>query len=737
MLPTTPQSPAQSNTSMPHGYNMTPEAERKLAPPLLLQYWNVIQRWRWIILLIVIGALVSGLVLTLIATPKYTAKARIEISREQKNVTKVDSIEPESAGRDLEFYATQGELLEARSVAERVARALHLSGDDTFFAANGVAPNRLAPQDRAGALLSTAARERRSNLAVDLLLAHVTVARVRGSSLFDVAYTSNSPALSARVANMWTTQFIQDSMDRRYASTADARKFLEDHLADLRAKLEESDRAAVNYAAQKNIVALNSTKSADGKSSTDQTLVATDLGALNEALAKATTDRIAAESHARQAGGRDSSTEAINNPTIASLRQKRAEVGAEYAKLLVQYEPGYPAARALNEQMRTLDAAIAREEGRVASTQSSAYREALQRENELKARVAALKGQLGTQQRDSIQYNIFQRDADTNRQLYDSLLQRYKEIDVAGVGANNIAIVDPALVPTGPSSPNLPRNLALAVLAGLAIAGVVVIALDQIDEGVREPGQVNRLLQIPLLGSVPDVESEVARDSLNDPKSQISEAYLSVRSNLAFSTDHGVPTSFIITSTRPGEGKSTTSLALAMVLARTGKKVALVDADMRSPSLHKFLGIPNLRGLSSYLSGDDAWQQLLVPTPNNGPFLMPSGIMPPSAAELLSSDRLRTLVKAMRQQFDHIVIDTPPVLGLADAPLLAGAVEGCIYVIEAEGVAVRGVKAALGRLESTHSRILGAIVTKIKRRQSGYGYGYGYGYSYDYGNEDR
>jgi polysaccharide biosynthesis transport protein len=560
--------------------------------------------------------------------------------------------------------------------------------------------------------------------------------------LVDVSYSSASPVLSAQIADTWAQQFIASSMDRRFASTADARSFLEGRLADLRARLEQSERELVEYASSKSIVTLSRSTGADGKTTTERTLIAADLEVLNAALADATADRISAESRART--GADKET--ISDPLIASgatsqLRQKRAEVAAEYAKMMVQFEPGYPAARALAEQLRVLDSSIAREEsrligretGRSSNARMGDYRSAVQRERELSAKVEDLKRRLDLQQKNSIQYNIYQREADTNRQLYDALLQRYKEIGVAGVGTNNIAIVDAAKVPTGPSSPNLALNMALALLAGLGLAGLATFALDQIDEGLREPSQVNRLLQVPLLGSVPDVESEDSLSMLRDAKSVLSEAYLSIRSNLAFSTDHGVPRAFMVTSTRPAEGKSTTSLALATVLSRTGKKVLLVDADMRSPSMHSYIGANNKTGLSNFLAGDNDWRQLVAPTVLTSLSFLPAGPMPPSAAELLSSDRMLMLIRQLLEEFDHIVVDSPPILGLADAPLLSRAVEGCVFVVEAEGVAVRGIKASLGRLQSVHAHVFGVVLTKLKQRQSGYGYGYGY--SYGYGNE--
>ena len=271
---------------------------------------------------------------------------------------------------------------------------------------------------------------------------------------------------------------------------------------------------------------------------------------------------------------------------------------------MVQFEPGYPAARALEVQINELGSAIEREEARVRGSAQTDYRAALAREEELRGKVAGLTQKLNAQERDRIQYNIYQNEVDTNRELYDGLLQRYKEIGVAGVAANNISLVDPAQIPGGPSSPNLPLNLIVALFGGLAFAGAVIFALEQFEEGIRDPAQVAQLTGLPLLGVIPSATSDDnVLEEMRDPKSDVAEAYLTVRSNLALATSSGIPRTLMVTSTRPAEGKSTSGLAIASVLARTSRRVLMVDADMRSPSAHAFLERDNAEGFSSALSG--------------------------------------------------------------------------------------------------------------------------------------
>jgi len=713
---------------IPAGMPVAPEAERReFLPPILKQYWAAVQRRKLSILIIVAAALAAGVILTLLMPQEYTASAQLEISREQKQVTNVEGLEAQAAGQSLEFYATQYELLGARPVVERVVRDLQLARNDEFFEAHGVKIEDLESGN------GESGRNARQELAVDLLLDNVSIEPVRTSRLVNIAYTSRSPDMSARIANGWGAAFIAVSMDRQFASTADARKFLEERLATLRERLEQSERQAVNYATNQGIVSLDQIRDSDGRTLGNRTLTGANLDALNAALNEAIADRVQAE--AALSGSGANSREALTSATLASLRQQREVAASEAARMAVQFEEGYAALQALRQQIASLDSAIQRENSRISQSRRDAYQQAAQSEAALRSRVDTLRGALSTQDRANIQYNIYQRDADTNRQLYDALLQRYKEIGVAGtVGISNITIVEAAEAPTSPSSPNLLLNLLLAGLAGLLIAGSVTVALEQIDEGIRIPGEVVSKLGVPLLGTSPDVDKDL-REQLNDTKSVLYEAYFSVRSNLAFTTSHGFPRSLQVTSTRAAEGKSSTSFALSTILARLGKQVVLVDADMRSPTVHGVLNIPNEAGLSNYLAGEENWRGLVRSTAQPNLLAMTAGPIPPSAAELLSGDRLNDLVRLLLEHFDHVIVDSPPVLGLTDAPIIGRAVEGSVLVVEANGPAVRTVRSSIERLLMVGGHIFGVVLTKVQQHADGYGYGYGYGQGFEYGGD--
>lgn len=702
-------------------------------PPLrrLLGY---ILRWRWVLAGGVAAGALFGLILTLLMTPQYAATARLEISRETARVVDIASVERDTSIGDQEFYQTQYGLLQTKVLAERVARDLGLVDDPSFF--NMFGRDDVFAADRKQ-LMTPANRAKRTEIAGEILLDHVGVAPVRGSRLVDVRAVTPDPMLSYRIAQTWAQDFIESNLERRFDASSSARRFLERRLAQLRERLEMSERQAVGYAANQGIINLPSAANQEtGGSGGERSLLTDDLTALNAALAVATAERIQAQSRLAEARRPDASEEALENQAIGVLRQKRAEAAAEYAKLMVQFEPNYPQAKALASQLQALDAAIAQEEARVRTALRQAYSSAVGRERALMARVGALKNNLTDLRQRSIQYNIYQRDADTNRELYNALLQRYKEIGVAGgIEKNNVAIVDAAKVPDRPASPKLLINLILSMLAGGVIGAAVAAVLEQIDEGIADPAEIERKLGLPLLGTVPRVKSEAPLEALKDPRSELVESYLALQANLELSTAHGTPRSLAVISTRPREGKSTTTIALAQSLTRARRKVVLVDCDLRSPSIHSAFDIRNEEGVSNFLAGADNLDKALHETEHQGLWIMTAGPQPPNAADLLTGERLSLLIEQLQDRFDHVIVDSPPMIGLADAPLVAAAVESVVYAVEARSIQAGTVRVALDRLTNARVNVLGAVLTKFEARRGvlGYGYDYGYGYSYGYG----
>lgn len=697
--------------------------------PLIRQYLRIATRWRYVIMGLMAACLLLGLIITLLMTPQYRATSQIEISREANQVTNFQGVEREAGAADQEFYQTQYSLLQSRSLSERVAMQLRLIDDQAFFERFGVAgsePDLTLTNGRYPA----SGRASRQRIAGEILLEHLRIEPIRLSRLVEISFTSPDAVFSARVANAWAENFIQTNLERKVQATSYGRNLLQRELAQAKERLDESQRQLVGYASNQRIINLPGPANANGTTS-ERSIVADELAALNNSLSEATADRIQAEARYKEAGSAGSSAEALRNQAINMLRQRRAELMADYERLMVQFEPEYPQARALKSQIDQIERSISREESRVSGSIQADYRQAQERENALRARVENLKSNFLDLRRRSIQYNIYQQEVDTNRALYDGLLQRFKEIGVAGgVGVNNISVVDPADTPQRPSSPRLALNLAIALIAGLALGSALAFALEQIDEAISDPMELERRLGLPLLGSVPKVDGITPKDALLDRKSDMVDAYLAIQTNLAFSTEHGIPRSLAVTSTRPAEGKSTTALAISTMLARAHKKVILVDGDMRSPSVHHLGGVNHDHGLSTFLAGQDAISPLIFEMEDLGFSAMSAGPIPPNAAELLTGSRLPLLIARLLETYDHVVIDSPPVMGLADAPLIASRVEGIIYAVESHGIRSSLVKTAIGRLLSANARIFGGVLTKFEARKAQYGYAYEYGYGY-------
>lgn len=706
-----------------------PSVRESEAVPIIRQYLNIAKRWRLVIAASLIGFLALGIIVTLLMTPKYTAASTIEISRESDRVTNFQGVEREASIADQEFYQTQYGLLSSRTLSENVAKELRLVDKPEFFAMFDQFSDDPALKLSNGRY-SGDSRARRQMLAGEILIDNLVVSPARLSRLVEIRFTSPDADFSATVANAWAQQFIETNLDRKSEATAYGREVLQRQLAEYKARLDESQRQLVAYASQEQIINLP----AQGSGSSgvgDRSIVSDDLSALNTALNESIAARIEAEARYRQAGGAGASAEALRNTAISNLRQRRAELMADYERLLVQFEPEYPTAIQIKTQIDQLDSSISREENRVAASYQSEYRQALQRENSLRQRVAGLKDDYLSLRRRSIQYNIFQQEVDTNRALYDGLLQRFKEIGVAaGVGVNNVAIVDRAFAPRKPSSPNIILNLFASAVLGLFLGAVLALALEQLDDAIEDPENFRKRIGLPLLGTIPLLKGEDPQVSLADRKSEMFDAYLSVQTNLSFATQDGIPRALAVTSTRPSEGKSTTSLALAATLVRSGRSVILIDGDMRSPSVHHWGQVDRDRGLSNFLSGDDNLDGSTFEIPQLGVTAMSAGPLPPNAAELLSGRRLTALVERLAADYDHVIIDAPPVLGLADAPLIASQVDGIVYCVEAHNIKSSLVTASLGRLDVADIRLLGCVLTKFEPSKAHHGYGYEYSYSY-------
>ena len=506
----------------------------------IAEIWRTIMKWRLLIAGVILSCVLAAIILSLLVTPIYRAESTIEINKETMEVIKGAELQPVPMN-DQEYLNTQVALLKSRSLAERVARSLNLPNNPAFASPD-------APQ---------AARERSAAGAVRNA---VKVDTTGESRIVKLVVDSSDPSLAANIANSYADNFINSNLERRYEANSYARNFLQNRIAAVRAKLEQSEKALVNYAQQQGIVSLTTGGSANGGGG-ETSLEAESARSLNEALSAARADRIAAEQRYRQSAGAQATSDVITNPTVMALNQQRAQLEAEYQEKLGVFKPEFPAMVQLRNRIDSLSSEISRQSSRVSGATSNNlradYAAAAARESALAARVGALKNSLLDLRQRSINYTILQREVDTNRSLYDALLQRFKEVGVAGgVGETLVSVVDRAEVPTAPFKPNLPLNILLGLAVGIVLGFGAAFAIEFIDDTIKTPDDLSDRLGITPLGVIPMAPKGTKVTELLDvSRSEIAEAYHSVRTALQFATDHGIPRTMVITSARAAEGK--------------------------------------------------------------------------------------------------------------------------------------------------------------------------------------
>ena len=681
---------------------------------------RILHHWRWLVLGGVALGLAAAILITLLMTPIYRAKVTLEANPPTVTVSDEQAKQMEaSTVNSYDFVATQVGLVSSKSVAQRTVQELNLANNP-----------EVVPQD-----LDASTRLR---VATATITEGLKVEPPQEGQLIKFTYDSSSPQLAAMIANGVADSFINTALQRRYEASAYARNFLERQIAKTRGDLERSERSLVAYAQAQGIISVSGgddkSGGGDGNSLQGESLMT-----LNRALSEATARRVAAEGAYRQARATGATSEVTQS--TQQLRQQRATLQAEYQQKRTFMKPEHPEMQSLSAQISELDRQIARESAQMSSGRANTlladYRAAVSAERALQARVAQLKGAVLNLRGRSIQYNILQREVDTNRSLYDALLQRYKEIGVAGgVGVAPVSIVDRAEIPSAPYKPNLLMNLLFGLGAGLLVGIAAAIGLELINDTIKTREDVRKKLALPCLGAVPKTaQRDTFVEDLKNPTSMVSEAYSAIVAALRFSTESGTPKVLLVTSTQSGEGKSSTALALAQNFARREKSVLLIDSDLRKPA---FKAASDKVGLSKLLTADEPVRDHVVETQHSKLWLLPSGPVPPNPADLLSTGRIRKIIAEASEQFDLVVIDGPPTIGLADSPLLAAAAGNVLFVVESGKTRTRAAIEALNRLDATGTHILGATLTKATDSGGGYGYNrYGYGYGYGYGKVDK
>ena len=659
-----------------------------------------------------IGGVLLAVIATMMTTPLYRAPVILEVNAPKVEVLNAEQSRTVESAPTYEMVATQIGLLSSRTLAERVAQDLNLASNPAVVDQSGDPASRL-------------------RAATNVVAGGLRIEEPDDGHLIKFSYISANPDVAALVANGIAEGFIKSSLQRRYDASNYARNFLQQQIAKARGDLEQSERSLVAYAQAQGIINTGSGDSASAPSDANS-LQGESLIALNKALAEATARRVMAEGNYRQAQLAGSGAAATGS--TSGMRSSRAALEAEYQEKRTLMKPDHPDMVALKSRIDEIDRQIAAEQSRVAGGQTNTllaeYRAATAAEGALKARVNQLRGSVLDLRGRSIQYTILQREVDTNRSLYDALLQSFKEVGVTGgVGQSPVSIVDRAEVPQGPYTPNLLFNLLVGLGLGLAAGIALALALEFINDVIKSREDVRQKLGMACLGVVPKRRGTTSVvEDLQDGGSAISEAYSAILAALRFSTENGAPRALLVTSSMAAEGKSSTAFALAQNYARRGESVLLIDSDLRRPV---FKAHSNRQGLTKLLTNDEPLRGHLFDTQYENLWLLPCGPTPPNPADLLSTPRFAAVLREALSQFDRVVIDGPPVLGLADSPLLAAVVENVVMVIESGRTRTRSAREAIGQLKSAGAHILGVTLTKSSEEASHYGYRL-----YSYGNKE-
>lgn len=687
----------------------------------------VVWRNRYLALSLIGAGVIAAIVLTLMATRIYTARGSVQIERQVDQV--VDRERPSPAAQsDLQtFLQTQVDIIQSRYLAERVVQQLGLARQRDTLKILKIDVDRL-PADAVA----------RNNVLASRLQNQLSVDLPRNSQVAIISFDSADPRLSARIANAYLDAFAESNLSRRFESTSYARQFLEGQLAQAQQRLADSERAALAYARSAGLIDTTNAAGATGNAAgaAPLSLTTSDLVQLNAALNGARQNRIDAEQRWQTASRAPlmSLQQVQGNSAVQQLQQQRATAQAQYNELRVRYTANYPLVTQLGAQIAEFDRQINTIARQSLESVRQTYLAAQRSEEQLEQRVNTLRGATLNEQDRSVQYNILRRQAATNRQVYDSLLQRLREVSQeAQLGSNNVTVLDRAVVPSVPSSPRPALNLALGLLVGMLVAATAITLRERTETRVQDPRQVTPWFGVPLLGTIPKAApGEVPVEQLNMPRSLLSEAYQTLTNTLRLNFRPGGGTVLLVTSSNESEGKTLTSYALALDLSRNDQRVLLVDCDLRRGSLNHLLKIVRGKGLSEVLSGQVDWRSARHAAQFD---LITSGTLPADPARLLGSAELVRVLEEAATEYDVVVLDGPPMLGLADAQILAQLTDLTILAMQAAATPRQRMIETLSRLGKTGIKPLGIVLTQFDAKSSGYAYEYGYSY-YSYGNRN-
>ncbi|MEE9351812.1 MAG: polysaccharide biosynthesis tyrosine autokinase [Thiotrichaceae bacterium] len=666
------------------------------------EFWNVLVRHKKLLGTITALALLLSLIITLLMKPIYRASTTIQIERQSTAVADV-VIEPTARRSERDYWQTQIQLLQSNTLANAVMDKLDIK--DTFTSS----------KDGFLSSLRSAPPTPEVNF-----LKGLQVEPLNTSQLIMIHYESNDPELSSKIVNAIADTFIHTNLERQYKSTEYTQKFLQTQLDQAKERLSKSETVLNQFALDNKIIALDN----------NQTTSTHILTKLSDEFVDAERERIKLENELQQLTSAANSLDPsmiLNTPHMRTLKKKLGQLEDSYASTKKRYG-------SKSRKARTAKKKVEYARGKIRS-EAHVYKQSLDsRLAAAKLAEAGLEKRLNELQTTGLDaqskvhtFNNLKREAHSNQTIYQSLLERIKEVGVAsGIESNNITVIDKANIPYNKYKPKIKTNLIFGTLIGFLLGIAAIFLREFMDDSIKDADELERITKLPMLGMIPEYKgrsnTDIAQQIIKEPRSQISEAIRSLRTALSFSTQNGAPQTLFFTSSEPAEGKTTIALNLATAYALAGENVLLIDADLRNPSVHTLLKVDNRQGLSNYLTGSTDMPSSTKQTTISGLQVLPSGPLPPDPVELLSGRRIKELIEKASEQYDRIIIDGPPVLGLADALILANIADATLMTIHSETTLKAPVLASLKRLKQAKAYVLGTLMNKATPRGAAYSY---------------
>ncbi len=686
--------------------------------PSLWDYWPILLRHKWTILVAVGIALIMGTVVALSTTPIYEAVGRIVINREgaeTAGLKSTDADASESADDYMVSMDTQTRVLESDAIAKLVIAKLNLDTNPVF-----AGPGAAAASPTSSGLTTQGSDPdlRREAGLVGKFHHALQINSIPRTRVLEIRFSSSDPVLAAKVVNAVIDTYIEQNYKTHVDATTRTSDWLTQQLSELQMKVETSQEKLVQYQKEHGILGIDE----------KENIITSKLDELNRQLTTAEGDRMQKESVYRLASSGDPDLLSNLEPSspLIKLRSQEDDLHRQIAQASVKFQPTYPQVEELNNELAAVQADIKVEVNRLAEKYKKDYLAALEREKLLRASLENQKNQENQLNESAIEYSLLKRDVDSNRQLYEGLLQKLKEAGVmTGLRSSNVRIVDPASAPTEPSSPNIPRNLMMSLLLGLAGGVSLAFILESRDNTVHSLEQAQMITGLPSLAFIPLAagnnrsllrpkrlsQTVAAAASASHPKSQIAEAYRALRTSILLSRGGQSSKVLMVTSALPQEGKTTTSVNLAIVLAQHDARVLLIEADMRRPGISQVFGFQAEVGLSTVIGQSTALDDAILPIPGiSNLSLLPAGPVPTNPSLILGSSAMRDLLTTLQSKFDFVIIDTPPALTVTDAVLLSRWADSSLLVVRPGVTSKAALRRVCDVLTHVDARVVGMVL---------------------------